>query len=71
VEPVVSKELFNCGSKVLRFVWGQDYSGSNVEDTLKARTQERKFWSSLEITVKMERRQILGPFLVNSTGFNN
>lgn len=39
---IVSKQLLKHGSNVLRFVWGQDYFGSNIEDTLKAKIQERK-----------------------------
>lgn len=43
---------------MLRFVWGQDFFGSNMEDTLKAKIQERKFlqWSGQEMIVEMERR---------------
>lgn len=41
--PMVSKQLLKHGNNVLRFVWRQDYFGSNIEDTLKAKIQERKF----------------------------
>lgn len=54
---------------MLRFAWGQDYCGSNVKATLKARTQERAFWqwSSWEMIVEMERRWIPGTFVLDST----
>lgn len=58
---------------MLRFVSGQDYFSNNTEDTLKARIQERKFWqwSSQEMLVDVERRQLLGTVMVNSTGLSN